>query len=133
MNLHNLVRGAISAVNPDVTVVILQSNGFIEDEAGQQIPQYLPPVTVTAQIQPLNSEERQSVERLNQSRIYRNAYLNGDLSGLKRSTEQGGDLVYWNGYEWWIDDVPEAWNPTAGWTRVRLVQQGVAEPPEMTT
>lgn len=131
MNLHNLVRGAISAVNPDVTVVILRSNGFVEDEAGQQVPQYLPPVSVTAQIQPLNSEERQSVERLNQSRVYRNAYLNGDWSGLKRSTEQGGDLVYWNGYEWWIDDVPEAWNPTAGWTCVRLVQQRLAEPPEV--
>ena len=131
MNLHSIVRGAICAVNPDVTVIIRRSNGFIEDEAGQQIPQYLPTVSVTAQIQPINSEERRSVERLNQSRIYRNAYLDGDWTGLKRSTEQGGDLVYWDGYEWWIDDVPEAWDPTAGWTCIRIVQQRLADPPEV--
>ena len=132
MNLNQLVRSAISVVNPDVTVTILQSDGFIEDEAGNQIPQYLPPVSTTAQIQPINSEERQVAERLNQSRIYRNAYLNGNWTGLQRSTESGGDLIYWDGFEWWIDDVPEAWNPTAGWTCVRIIQQKVADPPKNT-
>ncbi len=132
MNLNKLVRSAISSVNPDVTVTILRSAGFIEDEAGNQIPQYLPPVSTIAQIQPINSEERQVAERLNQSRIYRNAYLNGNWTGLQRSTESGGDLIYWDGFEWWIDDVPEAWNPTAGWTCVRIIQQKVADPPKNT-
>lgn len=132
MNLRKIANAYTRSVNPNVTVTILRSSGFVEDNAGRQIPQYLPAVSVIAQIQPIDSAERQSVERLNQSRIYRNAYLNGDWTGLQRSTEQGGDLIYWNGFEWWIDDVPEAWDPTAGWTCIRIVQQRLADPPEIT-
>lgn len=130
MNIRKIANAYTRRVNKNVTVIIRCSNGFVEDESGRQIPQYLPPVSVLAQIQPVNSEERQSVERLNQSRIYRHVYLNGDWRGLQRSTEKGGDLLYWDGYEWWIDDVPESWSATSGWTLVRIIQKRLAEPPE---
>lgn len=125
MNLHKLVRGVIPLVNPDQEVVILRSAGYTVDDTGQQTPQYAEPVTVRAQVQPVPETVLQHVEGYNQSSIYRNMYLMGDWTGLSRSTGQGGDLVYWDGFAWLVDQVSEAWDATAGWTLIRVVRQGL--------
>lgn len=125
MNLHKLVRGVIPLVNPDQEVVILRSAGYTVDDTGRQTPRYAEPVTVRAQVQPVPETVLQHVEGYNQSSIYRNMYLMGDWTGLSRATGQGGDLVYWDGFAWLVDQVPEAWDPTAGWTLIRVVRQGL--------
>lgn len=56
----------------------------------------------------------QHVEGYNQSSIYRNMYLMGDWTGLSRRHRTGGDLVYWDGFAWLVDQVPEAWIPLPG-------------------
>jgi hypothetical protein len=131
MNLHALVRGVIPLVNPDQEAVILRSAGYTVDDTGRQEPQYAAPVTARAQVQPVPETVLQHVEGYNQGSIYRHMYLAGDWSGLDRATGQGGDLVYWDGFEWLVDQVVEGWNPTAGWTLIRVVQQRAAEPPEV--
>ena len=93
------------------------------------MPQYAEPVTVRAQVQPVPETVLQHVEGYNQNSIYRNMYLMGDWTGLSRATGQGGDLVYWDGFAWLVDQVPEAWDPTAGWTLIRVVRQGLEAQP----
>lgn len=129
MNLHRLVRGVIPLVNPDQEVVILRSTGYTVDDTGRQTPQYAEPVTVRAQVQPVPETVLQHVEGYNQNSIYRNMYLLGDWTGLSRATGQGGDLVYWDGFAWLVDQVPEAWDPTAGWTLIRVVRQRLEAQP----
>ena len=126
MNLHRLVRGVIPLVNPDQTVTILRSTGYTVDDTGRQTPQYAEPVTVKAQVQPVPETVLQHVEGYNQNSMYRNMYLLGDWTGLSRATGQGGDVVYWDGFAWLVDQVPEAWDPSAGWTLIRVVRQGAA-------
>jgi len=50
MNLHQIVRGAITTVNPDYTADLYHSAGYHTDEAGQQIPYYVK-ATIPIQIQ----------------------------------------------------------------------------------
>ena len=52
------------------------------------------------------------------------------MTGLERATAQGGDMLYFEGFEWQVDQVLEAWNATAGWTKVRCIQVRATTPPE---
>lgn len=123
VNLHNLVRSAISSINPDQTVQIKK---FIRQEhqpGGIDIPVYSDPITVVAQAQPVASDEIQHINNYVSSSKYENLWITGNWQGLNRRSETGGDIIIWNGHNWYIDDVAEDWDPTAGWTKVRCVQQ----------
>ena len=121
MNLHNIVRPAITAINPDQPVTIKVNQGN-EHFAGGIVKAKWQTISTTAQIQPVPSSEIQFIDNYVASNTYRNFYLNGEFSGLNRRSETGGDIIQWNGYDWYIDSEPEPWN-TAGWTKVRGVQQ----------
>lgn len=130
LNLHSIVRGAINSVNPDQEVIILQSDGF-EIEDYEQKPRFLPPTSVMAQCQPVSDKAIALLNQERQNSIWWDFYLPGNWNGLCRSTEKGGDLLYWNGLEWQIDQILEAWAPTVGWTKVRCVQLRACPPPAL--
>ena len=130
LNLHQLARGAINSINPDQPVVILQSDGF-EVSGYEQRPKWKPAVSVMAQCQPVADKTIQLLNQQRENSIWQDFYLAGDWSGLMRPKELGGDLLYWNGFEWQIDQVLEAWAPTVGWTKVRCVQVRKCSPPEV--
>ena len=129
MNLHALVRGAITAVNPDQDVMLLQSAGQVV-ETYQQRPAWAPAVKVKAQVQPTPDKALQWLLQTRQNTVWRDCYLYGPVYGLERASAKGGDMLYFEGYEWQVDQVLEAWNATAGWTKVRAVQVRVCEAPE---
>lgn len=129
MNLHALVRGAITAVNPDQTVILLQSAGQVVENY-QQRPAWAPAVKVKAQVQPTPDKALQWLLQTRQDSIWRDCYLYGPVRGLERATARGGDMLYFEGYEWQVDQVLEAWSATAGWTKVRVVQVRACEPPD---
>ncbi len=129
INLHALVRPLIAAVNPDQPVIILRSAGF-EVVDFEQKPVWAPAVSVMAQPQPVPDKALQFLVQQRQNSLWHDFYLAGDWSGLRRATEQGGDLLYWNGFEWQVDQVLEAWAPTVGWTKVRCIQVRACEPPD---
>lgn len=52
MNLHSLVRGAITTLHPDETVTLRQSTGQ-QNVRGRITPVYAPAQVVNAQIQSL--------------------------------------------------------------------------------
>lgn len=136
LNLHALVRPLITLVNPDVTVIILQSAGF-EVVDYEQRPIWRPAVKVQAQAQPVPDKTLQFLVQQRQNSIWHDFYLEGEWNGLRRAREQGGDLIYWEGFEWQVDQVLERWSAGSGWTKVRCVQlracgapePGAAEPP----
>lgn len=129
MNLHALVRGAITAVNPDQTVILLQSAGQAVSDY-QQKPVWQPACAVKAQVQPTPDKALQWLLQTRQDSIWRDCYLYGPVRGLERATARGGDMLYFEGFEWQVDQVLEAWSATAGWTKVRVVQVRACEPPE---
>ena len=129
LNLRQLVRAAINSVNPDQPVVILRSDGF-EIVDYEQRPKWLPARVVMAQSQPVADKTLQLLIQQRQNTIWRDFYLDGDWNSLRRATESGGDLVYWDGFEWAVDQVLEAWSPTVGWTKIRCVQIRRCDPPE---
>ena len=129
LNLHSMVRGAINAVNPDQPVAILQSDGF-EVVNFEQRPRWKPAIIVMAQAQPVADKTIQLLNQQRQNSIWWDFYLPGNWNGLRRPDEKGGDLLYWNGFEWQVDQILEAWAPTVGWTKLRCVQIRLSPMPE---
>lgn len=128
MNLHQLVRGAISSINPDQPITIKKFTGY--DNSGvYAIPTY-ESFETTAQIQPIRSSDIQHINNFNTSSVYKNMYLNGDWNGLNRAIGSGGDLVIWNNQTWYIVAVDENFSPTAGWTKITVclqIDEGVTD------
>lgn len=131
LNLHNIVASAIGAVNPHQTVILKQFKGWRAIPGGERMPDYLPPVSVKAQIQPLPADKLQFVDRDQNGGIFYQMFLEGDWSGLSRAAETGGDLIYWNGFEWIVNPVQGAWGALAGWTMIVVQAQKKAAPPEI--
>ena len=93
MNLHQIVRGAITSVNPDIPVQVKISTGYTTTPAGKRIGTYAPPVAMTAQVQALTSTDLRKLEGLNIQGSMRTIYLSGSLDGVSRVKQKGGDLV----------------------------------------
>lgn len=129
MNLHDVVRGVIPVVNPDQDVVLLQYAGQVVENY-QQKAVWSPAVCVKAQVQPVSDKTLQWLLQTRQNTIWRDCYLYGPIRGLERASACGGDMLYFEGFEWQVDQVLEAWSATAGWTKVRCVQVRACEPPE---
>lgn len=110
MNLHGLVASAISVVNPRVTAVLEISNGSTPTPDGRRIPCYLDPWPVEAQVQALGYKDIQQVSSLNLQGVRRKIYFYGDVNGLVRVSQQGGDLVTLpDGTVWLVAMVLEQW------------------------
>lgn len=131
MNLHAIVRKTITAVNPDQTVILLANTGQTQGEGYVLTPVWSPAVSVPAQVQPVPAKALQWLLQTRQNTIWRDCYLYGPVTGLERATAQGGDMLYFEGFEWQVDQVLEAWNATAGWTKVRCVQVRATTAPEI--
>jgi len=129
INVRGIVRSGVNSINPDTPVVILQSSGFTVLPGGIQAPGYLPAVSAIAQVQPIPSEELKHIANFNSSSVYYDLYIDGDWHGLNRADEKGGDLIYFDGFEWLVISRPEAFSLSSNWTKVRVVQQKTAAAP----
>ena len=109
MNLHQLVRSAVTAVAPDRTVYRLPSLGQTTGPDYQVLPVYGPCEAVTAQVQPVADKTLQWLVQSRQNSIWRDLYVAGLSAGLDRAEELGGDLYYFDGAEWQVDQVLEDW------------------------
>jgi hypothetical protein len=126
MNLRNIVRGAITSINPDVLATIMQSTGYTIDTDGTQVPQYTIVDNVPVQVQALSNDELHQLEGLNIQGNKFGVYLNGDYSGLIRRTGQGGDLVVLYGTVWLATIVLENWGipgTADAWVKLAITQQ----------
>lgn len=129
MNLHRIVSGAIRAVNPFTKLRIQVSNGYTQNSAGQQIPAYCDPVEVFGDVQALTAGEIQHLDALNIQGRAMAFYINGNIDGLIRPNQQGGDLItivsggnnkQLIGSLWLVREVAEYW---PDWCKVLAILQ----------
>ncbi|VAE40955.1 Uncharacterised protein [Enterobacter hormaechei] len=114
MNLHQIVRGAITTVNPDVPGVLKVNSGFTTAPGGKRVQSYTD-VDVMAQMQELSSTDLKQVDAINIQGILRSVYLNGNFNGINRPDQKGGDILIVDGQQWLVVKVPELWTD---WCRV---------------
>ena len=121
MNLHQIVSGAVSAVNPTQLVTVQVSTGSTLGADGTRSPTYSASVQIPAQVQALSYSDMQHADALNIQGIRRSIYLNGEVDGLVRSQNKGGDLITLaDGSTWLVQDVPEHW---PDWTKCIVTMQ----------
>ncbi len=106
MNLHQIVRGAITTVNPDVPGVLKVNSGFTTAAGGKRVQSYTD-VDVIVQMQSLSSTDLKQVDAINVQGILQSAYLNGNFNGINRPEQQGGDMLIVDGKTWLVVKVAE--------------------------
>lgn len=109
MNLHGLVRGAITTVNPDETVTLSQSTGTTKNADFSLSPTYSTS-GVGAQVQALTGKDLRQIEGLNLNGTLRKFYFFGEVDAIVRSAQKGGDLITRSDESvWLVNQVLEQW------------------------
>jgi hypothetical protein len=92
--MHALVSPYIAAVNPMTAAILQISDGSTIAADGSRTPKYrVPTSNVSAQVQPLSSKDLRQIEGLNLQGYVVAVYLSGELDGLVRVQNKGGDLI----------------------------------------
>lgn len=115
MNLHGIVRGAITTVNPDVTAMWSQSTGNTVNADFSQTPAYATAVPIRIQHQALTGGPLRHADALGLQGVLRTVYCYGNKQGVVREAQKGGDLLTFplvpNGptLNWLVVEVTETW------------------------
>lgn len=130
MNLHGILRNTIPVINPDTAITYLASSGPpTVNTAGKSTPNYASPLPVRGQVQPVTGQDLRKYDFLQAQGMYRAVYLFGDIEGIVRSMQKGGDLLKFPMsqapgsavFTWLVRQVDESWLSDAtqgGWCRV---------------
>lgn len=127
INLHGLVRQAITTLHPDEAVTLRQSIGQ-RNERGRVTPVYGPAQAVQAQIQSLSQNDLAQKEATSNTRIDRKAYLFApDTSlppqGIVRPLSRTGDMIQRSDGTWWLVTAMIEDFTASGWVCVGITQQ----------
>jgi len=123
VNLHQRVSGIISRVNPMLTVTVRHATGVTQNADFTRVPTYST-TTMLGQVQALTSAELAQVDGLNIQGEKLAIYVNGNLEGVSRPDNAGGDLVTLpDGSVWLVTIMLENWNRMDGWTKAAIVRQ----------
>ncbi|MHB8283954.1 MAG: hypothetical protein ACYDD1_04690 [Caulobacteraceae bacterium] len=126
MNLHAIVSGAISVVNPFISAGVQINQGSTIAEDGTQIPTLGPVMGAQIQVQSLQYNDIAQLDNLNIQGERRKVYLNGNWDGLVRIDQRGGDLITFPEFPggvvrtWLVVMVLEHW---PDWTSVAVTLQ----------
>jgi len=124
MNLHGLVRGAITVVNPDIDGTLYRSTGYTTAIDGKQIPAYAAPEAIRVQLQSLQLNELKLLDGLNIQGDKVSMYLFGKVSGVVRPDGTGGDLItLFNGNKYLVTLILEDWSLVNNWSKVVCTRQ----------
>ena len=132
MNLHDIVRGAITAVARDLPAELYVMTGEQErGERGDLLPVFEQPVEVLGQWQSIKADEIIQTERINEATTVRRVYLKAtDDAGSRpwaswRPLGRSGDLIKDDkGNFWLVDAVIEDFTHE-GWVCLQVVLQTV--------
>lgn len=124
MNLHSIVAPAIAAINPWIAGEYKQSNGYTTSPSGKAVPAYAEPISVQIQMQALTYRDLQQVNGVNLNGEARAMYVTGNIEGVDRPGNRGGDLIVLpDSSIWLVVHVLENWSATSGWTKFAVVKQ----------
>lgn len=125
MKLHELVRGAISNVNPTIMGSLYRSKGYVLNGTRQE-PVYEDPVSIALQVQSLKGDMLEHVHYISQQNEKRVVYAQGQLYGIDRVRGVGGDILEFMGRRWLVVQRLEEWE-ASDWCKV-LVSAQIDEP-----
>ena len=74
VNLHNVVRSAITAIHPDENCILYHSIGQ-RNVKGKVVPVYAEPINIKANFQPLDTEALKHVEALSVTGVDEQVFL----------------------------------------------------------
>lgn len=127
MNLHAIAFANTRAVNPQQTLIVQVSTGNATNADGTRTPTYAAPVTVLGDVQALTYKDIQQISGLNLNGTRRAIYLNGEVDGLVRVENKGGDLITDQyGNVWLVALVLEQWSdvgPVPSWVKCAVTLQ----------
>ena len=110
MNLHMAANAAIQAVNPNYPVTVKLFSGWQTNADGTRTPTYNAVNGIQGQIQSLTFRDIQQIAGLNLQGTRKACYLSGEIDGLVRATQKGGDLILFpDGSTWLVAIVLEQW------------------------
>ena len=127
INLHGLVRSAITALHPDEAMALRQSIGQ-RNERGRVTPVYGPAQVVQAQVQSLKQDDLAQKEATSNTRIDRKAYLFAPDAalppqGIVRPLGRTGDMLQRADGTWWLVTAMIEDFTASGWVCVGITQQ----------
>lgn len=113
MNLHALASPLIGIINPQTPAILKVSTGYTTGYGGVRTPTYAPDAAISAQVQALTGPELRQVDGLNLQGTLRGIYCRGNILGIVRSQNKGGDLIVIatgvNAGTWLIVHTLETW------------------------
>ena len=110
MDLHGIVSGAVGAVNPFTVATIKVSTGYATNPDGSRNPAYAAPQTASVQLQALEYNDIIQADSLGIQGVRRKMYVKGEVDGLVRAGNKGGDLVtLGDGTVWKVAMIAEQW------------------------
>lgn len=132
MKLHAIAAPLAGVVNPPIPGALLRSTGYATSAAGKRTPSFADPEVMDMQVQALTAPELSQLDSLNIQGIKRAVHLPGDVKGLDRASNTGGDLITFGtdprvpaglqGTTWLVVLVMETWD-ASDWCRVAVVKQ----------
>lgn len=130
LNLHSIVRTAITANFADETIQLVRSAGSINVK-GRIQANYYPALTLRAQVQTLNGDDLQVIGETERTERDRKFYIMASPSmgtvpagQVRVRVARTGDFIYRPAYStfWKIYNVAEDFSP-AGWVQVLASEQ----------
>jgi hypothetical protein len=121
MNLRGIANAYTQTINPNQSVVVLSSDGYTVDPlTRRQVPAYVS-TPGEANIQALSADDVKQMDGLNIQGTLRAAYLYGQVAGVIKPDERGGDMLVFDGGVWLVVKVLEQW---PDWCKVVICYQG---------
>lgn len=127
-SLFAMAAAATHAVLPCIVATLRMSDGYDTQPDGTTRPRYND-VLVSVRIQPASAADLALHEGLGQNTLTRTVYMPGEIKGVDRAHQFGGDLLLFEGATWLVTGQPELWSETQGgvkWSRLLVTRQ---EPP----
>lgn len=125
MNLRAIANSVSTVINPNSSVVWIQSTGYTTDDAGKRTP-VTASSTLRGNIQALDAEDIKHVDSINMQGVMRAVYLYGNIQGIVRADGKGGDILQFpqvpggTNQDWLVFHVSETW---PNWCKVLVVLQ----------
>ena len=126
MNLRHTVNAVTQTINRNISAVLIRSTGgYSTDATGHRTPA-TQSYQVKAQVQGLSAREIQHLDGLNIQGVMRGVYLYGDIEGVVRTDQKGGDTLQFRETPtgpmrtWRVVQVLETW---PDWCKVVAVMQ----------
>lgn len=122
LNLHKIVRGAITRLHDDVGATLYRSTGeFEEGEHGDPVQVFAEGIPVRIQIQTLSADVIQHVDDINRAASLRKIYVHSSedagrrLWAMMRPLSRTGDYLNDELGRWWLINAVIEDFTRAGW------------------